>query len=327
VEARASDQARDEEKGFEVRLGEAIDVYLGSLARAGRRPSTLASYRRLLNDFVDLVPSKETGDLELTDYERFLDRWISAAPSTLASGVSLVRGFSRFLWERGLADADVAYPLKRPRKKRPEDLEVVSVTAEDVVRLLDKCETWQELLCVGTAVYTGARRGALAHARRSDVDLVRRTIRFAEKGGKVVVKPMADEYLAILRAAEENGVWCSSEDYLIPNRRAASVRRAERSDKVIWDTVKCVAARAGVRTHVHALRAAFAVKFDEAHPDRVIALKELMGHARLETTLIYLRRKDKARDMEVVCDLSWGSSVFPSKVEEAHTGFEPVPPP
>ncbi len=78
---------------------------------------------------------------------------------------------------------------------------------------------------------------------------------------------------------------------------------------------------------MHAFRAAFAVQFDEAHPDQVIALKELMGHKRLETTLIYLRRKKKARAMEAVRDLSWGSSVFPEKAEEAHTGFEPVPPP
>ena len=74
------------------------------------------------------------------------------------------------------------------------------------------------------------------------------------------------------------------------------------------------------------------------------ALKELMGHARMETTLVYLRRKDKSRAMEVVRDLSWGGAgrfVFPPSeeaarkkpsisrgfFEEAHTGFEPVPPP
>ena len=64
-------------------------------------------------------------------------------------------------------------------------------------------------------------------------------------------------------------------------------------DKVIWNTVRLVAGRAGVRSHVHALRAAFAVQFDEQHPDQLIALRELMGHARLETTETYLRRKDK----------------------------------
>jgi hypothetical protein len=85
---------------------------------------------------------------------------------------------------------------------------------------------------------------------------------------------------------------------------------------------------------VHALRAAFAVQFDEKHPDQVIALKELMGLNRLETTLVYLRRKNKAQAMEQVRDLSWGPvqvpgtrSGFESQALEAHTGFEPVPPP
>jgi hypothetical protein len=119
------------------------------------------------------------------------------------------------------------------------------------------------------------------------------------------------------------------------------VRRPERSDKVIWETVRKIAERVGVKATPHALRAAFAVQFDEANPDQLVALKELMGHARMETTLVYLRRKDKARAMEVVRDLSWGGAghfVFPSSEEaaykkpplsrgfgeEAHTGFEPV---
>jgi hypothetical protein len=66
-----------------------------------------------------------------------------------------------------------------------------------------------------------------------------------------------------------------------------------------------------------------------------------MGHAWIETTLVYLRRKDKARAMETVRSLSWGRFVFPPSeeaayrkaskyrgfLEEAHTGFEPVLPP
>ena len=63
-----------------------------------------------------------------------------------------------------------------------------------------------------------------------------------------------------------------------------------------------------------------------------------------KTTLIYLRRKNRARAMEVVRGLSWGGAghfVFPPSEEaarkkplfssdfgeKAHTGFEPVPPP
>jgi integrase len=258
--------------------------------------------------------------------------------------VSLVKGFSQFLWERGYTAEHVAFSLKRPRRLRAEDLDVVTVTREDVGRMLDACETWQEYLCLTTALYLGARRRALALVRLGDVDFERGTIRFIEKGRKVQVKPLPDEFDQILRAAKEAGIWKGDADYLIPNRRPGAVRRAERSDKVIWETVKTVARRAGVSAHVHALRAAFAVEFDESNPDNVIGLKELMGHARLDQTLVYLRRKDKAKAMEAVRTRSWGgagSFVFPPREEaarkkpgfsrdfgeEAHTGFEPVPPP
>jgi integrase len=116
-------------------------------------------------------------------------------------------------------------------------------------------------------------------------------------------------------------VWSSGAAYVTPNRRPH--RNPERSPKVIYDTVKKLAARVGVTTHVHALRAAFAVQFDEQNPGRVIALKELLGHARVETTMVYLRRKNKALEMESVRGLSWGS-VFPHNAVVPPAGFEPA---
>ena len=328
-----------------LRIGEAIDLFVGDLARQGRKDGTLRDYRYKLNLLADDLKDGYVDEIELTDYERFLNRWVGAAPSTLASSVSLVHVFSKFLWRRGFASEDVGRLIERPRKPRPEDLDVVTVSAEDVRRMLDACESWQEFLCLATAIYLGARRGALARVRLSDVDFDAETIRFFEKGGKVIVKPLPDEYVKILRGAQELGVWKRPDDYLIPNRRPGAVRNSERSDKVIWETVKKVARRAEVpEAHVHCLRAAFAVQFDEANPDQLIALKELMGHTRIETTLVYLRRKNKAKAMEAVRTLSWGGAghfQFPPREEaarkkpplsrgfvaEAHTGFEPVPPP
>jgi integrase len=327
-----------------LRIGEAIDLYLGNLARRGLSPRTLDAYRRKLNALADAVRDAYVHEITRADYERFLNRWISGSPSTLASGVSLIKGFSEFLWECDYTAEHVAVRLKRPPRRPAEELDVVTVSADDVRRMLDSCDTWQEYLCLSTALYMGARRRALAHVRRRDADLDKGMIRFVEKGRKILTKPLPDEYVLILRAAEAAGVWKSGDDYLIPNRRPGAVKSPERSDKVIWSTVKIVAARAGVESHVHALRAAFAVQFDDANPDQLIALKELLGHARIETTLVYLRRKDRAKAMETVRGLSWGSAasfVFPpSEVaarkkpplsrgfsDIAHTGFEPVLPP
>jgi integrase len=308
-----------------VRLVESIDLFVGDLARRGRSQSTLASYFRLLVDFADGAGRhRETETLELVDYERFLGRWVGKSPSTLASGVSLVKGFSRFLYDRGLAQTDVACKLQRPRRLPAEELDVVTVTPEDIGRMFDAVETTQELLCLSTALYLGARRKALAQVRRRDVDLVRGTIRFREKGGKVITKPLPAEYQDLLLAVEREGLWQSPSDYLIPNRRPNAVRRVERSDKVIWQTVKAIAARAGVDCHVHALRAAFACQFDDQHPGRVRALQALMGHRRLDTTMLYLRRKHIQTEMEANRDLTFAPFVFSSNAVKAHTGFEPV---
>jgi integrase/recombinase XerD len=308
-----------------VRIERAIDLYIAELARRGRQPSTRRGYQRLLFDFCDLVRERDVSEITSLDCRRFLDRWTDKAASTLASVVSLLSGFFEFLEEEGFVEHNPMRRIKRPRRQRPEDVAVVSVTTRDVERLFGAVESWQELLCLSVACYLGPRRAAIARVRRREADLERGTIRFLEKGGKVAVKPIPDELAAILRAAEENGVWATPGDYLVPNRRPNAVRRAERSDKVIWETVQKVAGRVGVRTHVHALRAAFAVQFDEQHPGQIDTLKELLGHNRLETTLVYLRRKNRAKAMETVKDLSWRSGVFPPDAEEAHTGFEPVP--
>lgn len=67
--------------------------------------------------------------------------------------------------------------------------------------MLDSCETWQEYLCLTTAIYLGARRTALASVRRRDVDLDNGTIWFVERAPKVIIKPLHDEFVHILGAA------------------------------------------------------------------------------------------------------------------------------
>jgi site-specific recombinase XerD len=148
-----------------------------------------------------------------------------------------------------------------------------------------------------------------------------------EKGGKTAVKPISNELVEILTAAFQSGdVDCRADSYVIPNRRAASVRRKERSSKVVWETVREVAERVGVTANVHALRRAFAVAFLTSHPGALESLQALLNHSRIDTTQVYLRALNRSKAMEAVRDLSWGS-VFPSLKGKAHTGFEPVPPP
>jgi integrase len=256
-------------------IDHAVDAYVGELARRGRSQATRRKYREILWKFCDHVGDKRCDEIERADCTTFLDQWADASPSTLALHTSIVAGFFAFLVDLTLIERSPMENVRRPPRKRPEDLDVVTVSDADVERMFAAASEWDEILCLSLLGYLGPRRGATARLRRRDVDLERGTIRFREKGGKVVTKPIPHELRELLAVAEESGLWLSPDDYLVPNRRR-QYRSGERSDKVVYRIVKDVAERARVRAHPHAIRAAFAVRFATQKPDRVLALKELV---------------------------------------------------
>lgn len=304
-------------------IDHAVDAYIGELARLGRSQNTRRKYREILWKLCAHVGGKRCSEIERADCTSFLDRWADSSPSTLALNTSIVAGFFSFLVDITLLEHSPMATVRRPPRQRPEDLDVVTISSADVERMFVAACEWDEVLCLSLIGYLGPRRHAVATLRRRDVDLERGLARFREKGGKIITKPIPNELVAIMRVAEAEGVWISPDDYLVPNRRR-QYRKGERSDKVVYRIVKDVAARARVHAHPHAIRAAFAVRFADQKPDRLVALKELMGHSRIETTMVYLRRQDKAREMEAVRDLTWGSPAFPSSAGMPPTGFEPV---
>jgi integrase len=207
----------------------------------------------------------------------------------------------------------------------PEELDVPSVTTADVVRLLECCETSAELVCIALLAYLGPRRRALASLRWRDVNFDRGSVRFVEKGRKPIEKPMPDELDELLRAVASErrtarpGVW--RDEYVVP-MGLAQRRAGDRDDRVIWRLYRRVAARAGAGGHVHAVRAAFAVRYLETHPGDLEALQALLGHRSVRTTQVYLRKLDRERAMERVRDLSWRTQ-FEESVAVGAGGFEP----
>ena len=114
--------------------------------------------------------------------------------------------------------------IRRPRLLPAEERDVVTVSDDEVARMFSACEDWQELLTIAVLAYLGPKgRRAAAQVRQRDVDLkARHDALPREKGGKVVVKPMPDELVAILRAAwESSEVAVGPDEYVIPNRRPA----------------------------------------------------------------------------------------------------------
>ena len=189
-------------------------------------PSTRASYERYLHKFLGQLerksPDVHVREVTTDDCRHFLDGWIERSPSTVCSIHSALSGLFKWLYLEGEIDANPMVRIPRPRRPRPDDLDVVIVTPADVERMLGAARDWQEFLCMSVLAYLGPRRVSASRLRWRDVDLEEGTLRFREKGNKgnkVSVKPMPHELHEILRAAHGSGqLRCEADDYVIPNR-------------------------------------------------------------------------------------------------------------
>lgn len=287
---------------------DAVDLFLGDLGRKSRsrKGRTVAEYQRILYKFADSL-GRNTDVTEITSdhVRRFFGDYDHLASNTMSTYDAILRSFFEWLDRAGRIRRNPMKEIPKPRRVDPMDLNVTTIDKGDVPRLLAAAETWPEILAVHLALYTGARRSALSSLRLRDFNQTTGKLRFEEKGGKTIEKAVADELRVVLDAAVAMGVYTSPDDYLIPSKGPTANK--ERDDRIIWEIVKDIARRAGIVTHVHALRAAFATFYLEGHPGDLEGLQAQMGHTSLEVTKIYLRKLDRQVAMERVRDLSWAS--------------------
>jgi len=263
-------------------------------------------YSRELERFLGTLPAGIAADDVTAGHCRaFLDSFAARGckPSTIALEHTILSSLFKWLALEDCIDVSPMAKVRRIKVPPLADREVVTISTEDVARMLNAAETWPERLCLGVFAFTGARRHAAAMLRWRDVDLQRGTFTLHEKGRKAIVKPIPHELRALLDAYLLTHT-PTSDEWVIPNKRPLR-GGGERSDRIAYNLVKDVAKRAGVTSHCHSIRAAFAVRFLEENPGRAEALQALMGHSSVATTYGYLRRYDRAEAMESVRSMSF----------------------
>ena len=290
-------------------LGAAVDAYGGEMRRCGWTDNTLVRYGRQLANFAHEVGRDTRIDhVTVDDCRAYLDAFSDRGcePATIALENTILRGLFKWLVEEETMLVSPMAKVKRPKVPPIADREVVTVSTEEVQRMLQAAESWPEKLCIAVLAFTGARRNAASELRWRDVDLERNVLLLREKGRKAIEKPIPAELLVVLHAFIEDHGMPGPADWVIPNRRHTG--RATRSNKVVYCILKDVAKKAEVYAHCHAIRAAFAVRYLEANPGKAEALQQLMGHGNVATTFGYLRRLDRAVAMQSVVSLSFTSN-------------------
>jgi integrase/recombinase XerD len=321
-----------------MRFGDAIDEFIEDMRLQGRinSDSTERSYRGTLYKHADDVGNRDPRKVGREDVKGTLARW--KHPNTRATCRAALVSFYRWMVEEGLRATNPAEQTRRPRR-RPAS--VYRLSREEVHRLVAATRGTRERRVIYLGVYAGLRRGELLglqgrHLQRRGAVWVSEDI---AKNRNERWVPAPDPLRPI---AEEIRQTLALDDYVFPaqrwrdpgvNREKADKRKHPASPKALWEMVLRIAARAGIagKVTVHTLRHAY-VDHMARHTD-VRNVQQLLGHAELATTQIYLDSPTLDELQRAVAGFDFGAAPPPAWLSpetvlanpvEAPTGIEPV---
>jgi integrase/recombinase XerC len=282
-------------------MRETVEEYLRFLgAERNMSPETLRAYQGDLRLFSEFCSRAGITRLEDIDH-RLLRRYLANlqtrgySRSTVARRSSAVRGYFRFLVQRGFLESDPASALSPPRRDRrlPRVLRPEEIDAAEAKQGLHIYRTsLRDMALVELLYATGMRVGELAALDVEDVDFKRGEVRVLGKGRKERVIPVHDaaQQLLVNYIDKERPI-------LAANAPAGgtdgdpiflSVKGGRLSDRGVRRVVDRFfrGLEGGKRISPHTLRHTFATHMLQGGAD-LRTVQELLGHVDLSTTQIY----------------------------------------
>jgi len=185
----------------------------------------------------------------------------------------------------GLDDKYISLPSIKREKKLP-----VVLSRQEVRRLLDAPKLLKHKVLIGLLYGCGLRCFEARNIKLSDIDFDRRMLHVRQGKGKkdryVPLSQILMDWLKLYISSENPYPWLFNGR---PDGRAGGDFDSRYSNRGIQWAVQKAAKNSGIikNTSVHTLRHTFATHLLEDGLD-IISIKELLGHSRIEATLIYL---------------------------------------
>lgn len=273
----------------------AFVLYLNDTKHAAE--NTIASYERDLNQFGTYLKNQERNGIcsvtetDLASYLLELEREGKSA-ATILRRVAALKAFYSYLYKQGEIKRDPAENLKGPHieKKEPEIL-----TTQEVTRLLDTTKGSTPKLLRDSAMMellyaTGIRVSELVSLRVEDINLKMEYIRCrnAKRERIIPFGRVAKEALNRYLAEGRTKLAGVDSPWLFTNCSGHPMSR-----QGFWKLIKEYGRKAGIPHELtpHVLRHSFAAHLIENGAD-LRAVQEMMGHADLATTQMYVHMKE-----------------------------------
>ena len=255
-----------------------------NLSIAGKSPSTLSNYSRYLAKialYFECVPTT-VGQQQLNDYLYLMQQQY---PSASASYFKLTVYALRF----ALHTEGIPHQIILPSIKNPKTLPVV-LSRNEMRRILGAVKLNKHKILLMLLYGCGLRCGEVRNIKLEDLDFDRRLLHVkCGKGRKDRYVPMNKMMISEIRKYIRKESCYEWLFHAKPNGRAGGDFDSRYANRSIQWAVKQAGKSAGIlkRLSPHTLRHTFATHLLEDGLD-ILSIKELLGHSRIETTLIYL---------------------------------------
>ena len=256
---------------------------LEELQRRNYTPGTARCYILAVKQFAQYFGKSPDllGAEELRRFQLYLLTEKKLAPATVEIRMSALR----FLYKKTLKRRDIDFD-DMPFPKKPRKLPVI-LSPNEVVLVINAAWNLMHRTILMVLYGTGMRRTEARLLKVEDIDRELMVIHIRNgKGSRDRDVPLTPK---LRKALREYYRWKRPRVYLFPSTQGHLGDDQPVSDKTIWNVCRMAAKRAGINKKIgpHSLRHSYATHLLDAGAD-LRTIQFLLGHARLEYTLIYL---------------------------------------
>lgn len=271
-----------------------VDAFLTYLKKERNySPNTIEAYGNDLAQFVEFVKVKTGSDNIAGAMNKLAMRGFlfdlskhGIHPRSIARKLAALKSLSRYCIRQHIISANPTKALATPKPDKPLP---VFLTKKQAAGLLDKKkngdgENLRDRLIIELFYGSGIRLSELHALDAGSIDMRSESVRVLGKGRKERIVPVTKTVLELLRAgASARPMGAGGENPLFTGRDNSRLSKRQ-IQRIVEKELSAVSQQSKRSPHV--LRHSFATHLMDGGAD-IRAVKELLGHASLNTTQVY----------------------------------------